>query len=270
MNTPPIVSPEAWEAARQKMLAKEKAAENLQRNFPPGPLPDQTELPARPHAGAAPGYQVGPASADTRAGHSRALSRFLIVFCGGVAATLAWWSYGDAARRMIASSYPQFRSLAPALTAPEAPDMIVPYPNQLDATLREPHTTRPNLDRTVPAQELTRNTDQTTTSVDQAPSAQADSIPVESRGDAASLQPTVPLNVTPTQAKAQTLAEKGKQLSAANQHTSCFPSASAVIRNHPGGRPTWTMRAPGHEGTRCWYDAATQGQRPTQGKRSSN
>jgi hypothetical protein len=57
MNTPPIVSPEAWEAARQKTLANEKAAENLLRNFPPGPLPDQTELPARPHAGAAPGYQ---------------------------------------------------------------------------------------------------------------------------------------------------------------------------------------------------------------------
>jgi hypothetical protein len=189
----------------------------------------------------------------------RALSRFLIAFCSGIAATLAWWSYGDAARQMIASSYPRLLWLTPrrALTTREAPEMIVPCPNQRD-------------DRVVAGQELTRNTDQTTTSVDQAPSAQADSIPVESRGDAASLQPTVPLNVTPTQAKAQTLAEKGKQLSAANQHTSCFPSASAVIRNHPGGRPTWTMRAPGHEGTRCWYDAATQGQRPTQGKRSSN
>jgi hypothetical protein len=313
----PVVSPETWEAARQRVLAKEKAymragdalpakprgmpwtaVENHLPNFPPGSLPDQTEVPARPHAGKAPGYQGGAASADTtaatRAGeiaqagrrvadefegpndevsattlenHSRALPRLLIAFCSGVAAALAWWSYGDAARQRIASSYPQLLWLAPppALTAPKAPDMIVPYPNQLDAMLREPHAMRQSPDRIVAGQELTRNTDQTTTGVDQAPSAQADSIPVESRGEAASLQPM------PTQAKAlQTLSEKGKQLSAVNQHVSCLPSASAVLRNHPGGRPTWTMRAPGHEGTQCWYDAATQGQRPTQGKRPSN
>src|SRR6266566_3898978 len=35
---------------------------------------------------------------------SRALARFLITFCIGVAAILAWQSYGDAAREMIASS----------------------------------------------------------------------------------------------------------------------------------------------------------------------
>jgi hypothetical protein len=301
MNTPLIVSPEAWEAARQKMLAKEKVAvdalaaerrrmlrmavENHPRNFPPGPLPDQTEISAR--SGKAPGYEAGAApadaTADTRAGemvqagrrvayefegpndkvsptalenHSRALSRFLIVFCGGVAATLAWWSYDDAARQMIASSYPKLLRLAPprTQTAPETPSMIVPYPNQLDATLREPHTMRQSLDRTMAAQELTRNTDQTTTSVDQAHSAQADSVPVESRGDAALLQPTVPLNVKPTEAKAlRTLSEKGN---AADQYeASCSPSASAVLRNHPGVRPTWTLRAPGHEGTQCWYAA---------------
>ena len=44
---------------------------------------------------------------------SRALSRFLIAFCTGVAAILAWQSYGDAAREMIASSYPQLSWLAP-------------------------------------------------------------------------------------------------------------------------------------------------------------
>jgi hypothetical protein len=301
VNTPPIVSPEAWEAARQKTLAKEKVAvhalaaerrrmpwmavENHLRNFPPGPLPDQTEVSARPHAGKAPGYQAGAAAADatadTRAGemaqagrrvayefegpngkvsptalenHSRGLSPFLIVFCSGVAATLAWWSYGDAARRMIARSYPQLRSsVAPRVqTVPETPSIVVPYPNQLGATLRD-HTTGPNLDRTVAGQELTRNTDQTT-SVDQAHSAQADSVPLESRGDAALLQPTVPLNIKPTEAKAlQTLSKKG---TAANQYdASCLPSASAVLRNQPGVRPTWTLRTPGHEGTQCWYAA---------------
>jgi hypothetical protein len=321
MNIPPIrIARGLGEAARQQTLTKEThmraegpgAAERRQmprmavgnhlRNFPPGPPPDQTEVPARPHAGKAPGYQAGAASADTpadtRAGetaqtgggvayefqgpnvkvsptavenHSRVLSRFLVAFCSGAAATLAWWSYGDAARQMIASSHPQ----APprAITAPDAPDMI-PYSNPLDAMLREPHTMRRSLDRVVAGQELTRNTDQTTISVDQAPSAQADGIPIESRGEAASLQPTVPLNIKPTKAKAlQTLSEKGKQLSAANQHdASCFPSASAVLQNHPGGRPTWTTRAPGHEGTQCWYAAArpTVSQRPRAGDRPSN
>jgi hypothetical protein len=225
MNTPPIVSSEAWEAARQKMLAKEKAAmdaltaegrmswmaaENHLRNFPPGSLPDQTEVPEQPavsadttadtqagemaQAGSRGAYEFegpdGKVSPTALENHSRALSRFLIVFCGGVAATLAWWSYGDSARRMIASSYPQLRSLAPprAVTAPKAPDMIVPDPNQLDATLHEPHTMPQSPDRIVAGEELTHNTNQTTTSVDQAPSVQADSIPLERGGDGAAMR----------------------------------------------------------------------------------
>jgi hypothetical protein len=72
------------------------------------------------------------------------------------------------------------------------------------------------------------------------------------------LQPTVRLNGKPTEAKRpQALSEKGKPVSAASGHdASCFPSASAVLQNHPGGWPTWTLRAPGHEGTMCWYAAA--------------
>src|SRR6516225_11725323 len=53
----------------------------------------------------------------------RRAARSLILFCMGVAATLAWQSYGDATREMIASSYPQLGWLAPqsafAETAPE-------------------------------------------------------------------------------------------------------------------------------------------------------
>lgn len=62
---------------------------------------------------------------------SRAFSRFLITFCIGGASTLAWQSYGDAARAMIANSYPQLGWLAPQAepvaqnvpetTAPAAP-----------------------------------------------------------------------------------------------------------------------------------------------------
>jgi hypothetical protein len=48
-----------------------------------------------------------------------------------------------------------------------------------------------------------------------------------------------------------------KQLSAASGYAvSCFPSASAVLQNHPGAWPTWTLRTPGHQGTTCWYAAA--------------
>jgi hypothetical protein len=53
--------------------------------------------------------------------------RFLIAFCVGVAATLAWQSYGDAAREVVASKYPQLGWLAPeAAVAQTAPDRIVP------------------------------------------------------------------------------------------------------------------------------------------------
>jgi hypothetical protein len=44
---------------------------------------------------------------------------FLITLCIGVAATLGWQSYGDAAREMIASSHPQLDWLAtPPASAP--------------------------------------------------------------------------------------------------------------------------------------------------------
>jgi hypothetical protein len=59
---------------------------------------------------------------------SRALARFLITLCIGVAATLAWQSYGDAAREMIASASPRLGWLAPqaAPVARTAPDVIAP------------------------------------------------------------------------------------------------------------------------------------------------
>jgi hypothetical protein len=50
-------------------------------------------------------------------------TRILVTFCVGVAATLAWHSYGDAARQIIAKSHPQLGWLAPraASIAPGAP-----------------------------------------------------------------------------------------------------------------------------------------------------
>jgi hypothetical protein len=59
---------------------------------------------------------------------SRALVRFLITFGVGIAATLAWQSYGDAAREMVASSSEQLAWLAPQVApgAQAAPRMIAP------------------------------------------------------------------------------------------------------------------------------------------------
>ncbi len=58
-----------------------------------------------------------PSSLGRRA--SFALARFLITFCSGIAATLAWQSYGDAPRKMIANSSAQHPSSA-LQAAPEA------------------------------------------------------------------------------------------------------------------------------------------------------
>src|SRR5215472_6289764 len=71
----------------------------------------------------------------------RVLARFLITLCIGVGGTLAWQSYGDAAREMIAKSSPQLSWLAPqaaaVLTPPAVPPNMVasaapsPDPQQL-------------------------------------------------------------------------------------------------------------------------------------------
>jgi len=61
---------------------------------------------------------------------SRALTRFLVAFCIGVAATLAWFSYGEAARKMIASSSPQLGWLAPLPAAAQAASPAGLLPDQ--------------------------------------------------------------------------------------------------------------------------------------------
>jgi hypothetical protein len=55
----------------------------------------------------------------------------------------------------------------------------------------------------------------------------------------------------------KSLIESERQLIAASLHVStCFPSASAVRQDHPEAWPSWTLRAPGHEGTKCWHAAS--------------
>ena len=115
-----------------------------------------------------------------------------------------------------------------------------------------------------------------------APPAEARDITVESKAElevqTTSLPPAVRLDIKPTESEIearppqtlpergtqseiearppQTLPERGRQSFAASRDDStCLPSASAVRKNHPGAWPSWTLRASGHEGTRCWYAA---------------
>jgi hypothetical protein len=59
---------------------------------------------------------------------SLGFARFLVIFCIGVGATLAWQSYGNAARAMIANLSPQLGWLAPhpASHAQTASDAVAP------------------------------------------------------------------------------------------------------------------------------------------------
>ena len=100
-----------------------------------------------------------------------AITRFLITFSVGVAATLAWQSYGDAAREMIANASPQLGWLAPpaASVAQSAPDAIEPAatpaaaadPQQLNPVSLDLDAVRQSIDRIAAGQEqVTRTVDQ--------------------------------------------------------------------------------------------------------------
>ena len=83
---------------------------------------------ARPGLDPMEGSSVGAMGPSLGRRASRGLARFLIIFSIGIGATLAWQSYGDAARAMLANSSPQLGWLAPQ-TAPLAqttPSMVMP------------------------------------------------------------------------------------------------------------------------------------------------
>jgi hypothetical protein len=102
---------------------------------PPVPAAKLADLDAqiRPVASA----EIRPADSNNKQRPSlgkraaRGLARFLIIFWTGVAATLAWQSYGDATREMVASSYPQLGWLAlQAQTRVETPpDLVAATPS---------------------------------------------------------------------------------------------------------------------------------------------
>jgi len=101
---------------------------------------------------------------------------FLITFCIGVAATLAWQSHGDALREMIANSYPQLRWLAPQAetVTQNAPDTIAPVaqaalsPDQQQLNAMSLDAVRQGIDRIAASQEqISRSADRIAASQEQ-------------------------------------------------------------------------------------------------------
>ncbi len=84
---------------------------------------------------------------------------------------------------------------------------------------------------------------------------------IESDAQRAPLQTTAPSDLKSAQSgiaarPSHTLPGRGSRpFATSEQDSNCFPSASAVRLEHPGGWPSWTLRAPGHVGARCWHVA---------------
>jgi hypothetical protein len=129
-----------------------------QSEFYAGLLPVEPSVeppPVRPTAIENDHFPNGKPSLSKRA--SRALARFLITFCIGVAATFGWQAYGDVAREMIVNSYPQLGWLAPQAepVAQNAPDMIAlavraatsVYQQKFDALSLDLDAVRQSIDR---------------------------------------------------------------------------------------------------------------------------
>jgi hypothetical protein len=72
---------------------------------------------------------------------------------------------------------------------------------------------------------------------------------IEPEVQTAPLQPTVPLDIKPTEngieaRPPQKLPQnEGQSFTPSQDASTCLPSASAVRQNHPGVWPSWTLRA---------------------------
>jgi hypothetical protein len=103
------------------------------------------------------------------------LIRFLIAFCVGVAATVVWYSYGDAARETIANTFPELGWLAPqaAPAGQSAPlEAVAPAAASPDvqpsAVSLDLGTVRQNVDRIATSQDqIIRSIDQLTAGQEQ-------------------------------------------------------------------------------------------------------
>jgi hypothetical protein len=83
--------------------------------------------------------------------------RFLVTFGVGVAATVGWYSYGDAAREAVAGMSPQFAWVAPSAFSASAPDPAASsapsIDQQISAASLDIDAVRQNVDRIAASQE---------------------------------------------------------------------------------------------------------------------
>jgi hypothetical protein len=82
-----------------------------------------------------------------------AATRLVVMFCIGVAATLAWLPYGDAAREMIANASPQLGWLAPQSASVPAAQVMAPAAQPHDISPAEFDAVRERIDRITAGQE---------------------------------------------------------------------------------------------------------------------
>jgi hypothetical protein len=125
-----------------------------------------------------------------------AFVRFMIFFFVGVAMTLAWQSYGNAARRIVASLTPGLSWLAPPPVAPSAPGASASgpaaSPDQLAAVSRSLAAVRQSVDKL--AADVTK-----------LQAAKPDPAPARTSGPPASLPP--PATTAATQARKPAVAQ---------------------------------------------------------------
>ncbi len=84
----------------------------------------------------------------TKRRSSRGLTRFLVAICIGVAGTLAWQSYGQAAKQMLAAKAPEFG------WSPETKQMIANWVEQLGWTKPPAHAEKTAVHPSVPEAQM--------------------------------------------------------------------------------------------------------------------
>ena len=130
-----LLAPKDWTDAEEALSRLAHVASDRRRpaagtDFSAGPRVTEPSLDARLRE-ADPSNDPLPTDRPAPGGRaSRRVARFLVTACMGVAATLAWQSYGDAARQMIASSAPQLGWLvaSPAMNPPSGGESAVEQP----------------------------------------------------------------------------------------------------------------------------------------------
>jgi hypothetical protein len=146
-----------------------------------------------------------------------------------------------------------------------------------DAAIPTPQRLAPNQGELATASDVAAGQTMDTSSVVFGVSAQVMHLSAEAKGTMAESRGDPEIQTTPSQPAArldinsgngrslQTASRTSAQASNRNGadavldaqsivHTStCLSSASAVRQDHPGAWPSWTLRALGHEGTKCWY-----------------